>query len=166
MLRALLLSLSLLLSACASHTALPERQTALVAELPLTLQVQRQTTADQQDWLLVLQDENGSLRASLFDPIGVPLARQQLRDGSWHNDGLLPPNYEARELFSALLFALTPADQLNAAYPSDNWQVQATGSRQLAPQWRIDYRTPLDFTLYQPADLRYQISPLPDDKAP
>ena len=166
MLRALLLSLSLLLSACASHTPLPERQTALVAELPLTLQIQRQTTGEQQDWLLVLQEENGSLRASLFDPIGVPLARQQLRNGEWQNDGLLPPNKAARELFSALLFALTPADQLHAAYPAGNWQVQANGSRQLDPQWRIDYRAPLDFTLYQPADLRYQISAIPDETAP
>ena len=44
----------------------------------------------------------------MMDPLGIPQARQKLIDGQWQADGLLPPNPEARELFAALLFALTP----------------------------------------------------------
>jgi hypothetical protein len=163
---ALLLSLYLLLVACAAHTPLPAQLPTLVAPLPLAVQVQRSQAQSQQVWWLVLQDEHGALRASLFDPLGVPLARQQLRDGAWHSDGLLPPNAEARELFAALLFALTPAAHLAQHYPDGDWQLASDGTRRLNPQWRISYRAPLDFTLYRSPDLIYQVSALPDDKAP
>jgi hypothetical protein len=163
---ALLLSLLLLLVACAAHTPLPSQPTPLVAALPLALQVQRSQADSQQTWWLVLQDEQGALRASLFDPLGVPLARQLLRAGQWQNDGLLPPNNEARELFAALLFALTPATQLAQHYRADSWQMAENGERRLNPQWRISYRAPLDFTLQRPPGLVYQVSELPDDKAP
>lgn len=162
----LLLSLCLLLTACATQTPLPAQPPALVAALPLALQVQRQQAASQQTLWLVLQDEPQGLRASLFDPLGVPLARQLLRAGQWQNDGLLPPNGEARELFTALLFALTPSAQLPGHYPAGSWQLAADGTRRLNPQWRISYRAPLDFTLERAPDLSYQVSVLPDDKAP
>jgi hypothetical protein len=164
--RLLLLSLCVLLAACAARTPLPEQLPHLVAPLPLALQVQREQAGTEQTWWLVLQDEQGALRASLFDPLGVPLARQLLSDREWHNDGLLPPNAEARELFAALLFALTPEAQLAQSYPAGSWQLDANGARRLNPQWRISYRAPLDFTLYSPPDLNYRISALPDDKAP
>lgn len=164
--RVWLIGLSLLLTACAAQTPLPARSPALVAALPLALQVQRQQVANQQTWWLVLQDEPEGLRASLFDPLGVPLARQVLRAGQWQNDGLLPPNAEARELFTALLFALTPSAQLPKQYPVEHWQLAADGTRRLNPQWRISYRAPLDFTLEHSPDLIYQVSALPDDKAP
>lgn len=162
----LLLGLYLLLVACATQTPLPAQTPVLVAPLPLALQVQRSQGPNQQTWWLVLQDEPGELRASLFDPLGVPLARQLLRAGQWHNDGLLPPNSEARELFAALLFALTPSTQLAQRYPATSWQLQADGTRRLNPQWRISYRAPLDLTLYSASGLVYQVSVLPDDKAP
>jgi hypothetical protein len=164
--RALLLSLYLLLAACAAQTPLPAQAPTLVAALPLALQVQRQQAASQQTWWLVLQGEPDGLRASLFDPLGVPLARQLLRAGQWQNDGLLPPNAEARELFAALLFALTPAAQLAEHYPDNTWLLDSDGTRRLNPQWRISYRAPLDFTLGRSPDLSYQVSALPDDKAP
>src|SRR3989338_1451070 len=96
--RILLASLCLLLAACAVRTPLPACVPALAAALPLALQVQREQAGNQQTWWLVLQDEQGALRASLFDPLGVPLARQLLQAGHWQDDGLLPPNAEAREL--------------------------------------------------------------------
>ncbi|PTS85149.1 hypothetical protein DBR00_04955 [Pseudomonas sp. HMWF032] len=161
-----LIGLCLLLAACAAQTPLLAPSPALVVALPLALQVQRQQVATQQTWWLVLQNEPEGLRASLFDPLGVPLARQVLRAGQWQNDGLLPPNAEARELFSALLFALTPDAQLPRQYPVDHWRLDADGTRWLNPQWRIRYRAPLDFTLNRSPDLIYQVSPLPDDKAP
>lgn len=164
--RILLASLCLLLAACAARTPLPARSPELAAPLPLALQVQRAQTDSQQTWWLVLQEEQGALRASLFDPLGVPLARQLLQAGQWQDDGLLPPNSEARELFSALLFALTPPAALPGHYPAGDWRNLAGGQRWLNPGWRIGYRAPLDFTLYSVPGLSYRVSPLPDDKAP
>lgn len=162
----LLASLCLLLAACAARTPLPERLPALATPLPLALQVQREQAGQQQTWWLVLQAEQGALRVSLFDPLGVPLARQSLQAGHWQDDGLLPPNAEARELFSALLFALTPAAALPEHYPPRHWRSLTGGQRWLNPGWRIGYRAPLDFTLYSAPDLHYRVSALPDDKAP
>lgn len=158
--RVLLLTLALLLGACAARTPLPPATPALAAPLPLSLHVQRQAPAATQDWLLVVQAEDAALRWSLFDPLGVPLARQRLERGHWQSDGLLPPNAQARELFAALLFALTDAGALPEAYPDGGWQLHGA-SRRLQPNWRIDYRAPLDFTLNDGADLSYQVRPLP-----
>ena len=162
----LLLGLYLLIVACTAHTPLPAQVPVLVAPLPLALQVQRSQAQSQQTWWLVLQNEPGELRASLFDPLGVPLARQLLRDGQWQSDGLLPPNSEARELFAALLFALTPSAQLPQRYPAGSWQRSRDGARRLNPHWRISYRAPLDFTLHSSPDLSYHVNVLPDDKVP
>jgi len=93
--------LGLLLVACATQRPVPSQLPELA--LPQTLHVERD---DGLDWLLVIQNEDGHLRFSLFDLLGVPLARQQLIGGKWRNDGLLPPNREARELFGTLLLAL------------------------------------------------------------
>src|SRR5690606_19874167 len=64
-------------------------------------------------------------RWSLFDALGLPLARQVLQDGTWRNDGLLPPNAQARSLFAALLFAWTPETRLASAYPAQSWSVSS-----------------------------------------
>ncbi|MBC9249089.1 hypothetical protein A9179_02245 [Pseudomonas alcaligenes] len=163
MLRAWLLGLCLLLGACAGHTPVPDTAPTLVAALPLSLQIQRQQAGEQRDWLLVLQAEGTALRWSLFDPLGVPLARQLLQDGEWRNDGLLPPNAEARELFAALLFALSNEAALQD-YPAGSWQRSADGQRRLNPGWLIRYRAPLDFTLNSASDLAYQVSVLPQEE--
>ena len=159
MMRVCLLGLCLLLGACAARTPVPQNMPALNAQLPLTLLIQRSQAGADQDWLLVLQAEDSSLRWSLLDPLGVPLARQLLTEGEWRNDGLLPPNPEARELFAALLFALSTDAALAQHYPAGSWQLRAAG-RRLDPQWSINYRTPLDFTL-SGAAVRYQVRALP-----
>jgi len=161
MIRPLLLSCVLLLSACASQAPLPERNPNL--PLPLQLHIERQQAEQRQDWLLVIQREGQSLRWSLIDPLGIPLARQRLIDGTWQADGLLPPNPEARELFAALLFALTPAGELLGNYPT----AQQQGSqRSLGPRWNIRYQQPLDFKLNLPQSLHYHITPLTAETAP
>lgn len=156
--RVLLLALTLLLGACAGHTPVPASSPELTAGLPISLQIERTQNTEQRDWLLVVQTEGQALRWSLFDPLGVPLARQLLEHGEWRNDGLLPPNAEARELFAALLFALSADDALSV-YPEGSWQRDADGQRRLNPDWRIRYRSALDFTLAAP-QLSYRVRAL------
>jgi hypothetical protein len=164
--RLVLLAIGLLLTACAARTPLPPSPPILTTALPATLQIQREQAGEQQFWWLVLQAEGAALRWSLFDPLGVPLARQLLQDGSWRADGLLPPNSEARELFAALLFALAPTDSLAAGYAPATWQLLADGQRRLTPDWRIRYRTPLDFTLNRAQGPSYRVNVLADQEIP
>lgn len=161
MIRGLLAGLLLLLSACASQAPLPERMPTLA--LPLQLHIERQLDGQRQDWLLVIQRESAGIRWSMMDPLGIPLARQRLIDGEWQADGLLPPNPEARELFAALLFALTPKGELPGNYPT----AQQQGSqRSLGLRWKIRYQQPLDFDLNLPQNLHYHVSPLNTGIAP
>ncbi|MBF8721119.1 MULTISPECIES: hypothetical protein [Pseudomonas] len=151
----------LLLGACASQPPLPEQLPPL--ELPRQFHVQREQANQRQDWLLVIQREDGHLRWSLLDLLGVPQARQLLDGRHWQADGLLPPNPAARELFAAMLFALTPPGQLPRLYP------QAIGhisERSLPGRWRVTYRSADDFTLALDQGLRYHVSPLPSENAP
>ncbi|WP_348749171.1 hypothetical protein [Pseudomonas rhodesiae] len=156
MIRALLIGCLLLLSACASQPPLPATTPNL--PLPLQLHVQRLADGQSQDWLLVVQREGGAIRWSMMDPLGIPQARQKLVDGQWQADGLLPPNPQARELFAALLFALTSADDVRALYPS----AQARDlTRTLPGHWQIVYQSSEVFSVNiagQP--LSYRITPL------
>jgi hypothetical protein len=142
-----LLALLSLLAACAARAPLPQIEPDLA--LPLQLHLQGEVEGQPQDWLLVIQREGQALRWSLFDPLGVPLARQRLQDGEWQADGLLPPNPHARELFAALLFALTPQGQLQRAYPQ---QVQSDPPGRRLQQggqvrWQVETRTAEGFDL-------------------
>lgn len=159
--RLLLIVAVALLSACSSRAPLPERLPPLT--LPMQLHIQREQAGQQQDWLLVIQREDVRLRWSLLDLLGMPQARQLLDQGQWQADGLLPPNPAARELFAALLFALTPSGQLQQLYPEAHQQGQ---QRWLGERWRVDYRDADDFTLYLSHGLRYQVSPLPSETTP
>lgn len=162
-LRATLLLLLGLLAACGSRAPLPQ-VTAQLA-LPLQLHVLAEQAGETHDWLLVIQAEGEALRWSLFDPLGVPLARQRLLDGDWRNDGLLPPNPAARELFAGLLFALTPAAQLAQAYPG----ARLAGERRSlwqggAVRWQVE---PIEGGhALQIADARYRITPLATEVSP
>lgn len=161
MLRALLLGCLLMLGGCASHPPLPAIAPDL--QLPRQLHVLRQQGEQRQDWMLVIQREDNALRWSLLDFLGIPQARQRLVDNQWRADGLLPPNPQARELFAAVLFALTTPEQLASRYP----QAHATGSdRQLGERWVVHYRGADDFTLTLAQGLSYQVSPLPAESTP
>lgn len=156
MMRLLLITVLLLLSACVSQPPLPKQTPALT--LPLQLHVQRLEAGQSQDWLLVIQRENGGIRWSMMDPLGIPQARQKLIDGQWKADGFLPPNPQARELFAALLFALTPADDVRAFYP----HAQAMDlTRTLPGHWQIVYQSSEVFSVnIKKQHLSYRISPL------
>ena len=94
----------------------------------------------------------------MMDPLGIPQARQKLIDGEWQADGLLPPNPQARELFAALLFALTSADDVRALYPS----AQAMDlTRTLPGHWQIVYQSSEVFSVNMAGQpLSYRITPL------
>lgn len=154
-LNGLLVGCLLLLGACASHAPLPHHTPTLA--LPLQLHIERQLAGQRQDWLLVIQREDAGIRWSMMDPLGIPLARQRLVDGQWQADGLLPPNAEARELFAALLFALTPETELSGNYPTAR---QQTAQRTLDSRWQVRYKQPQDFQLSLPQGLHYRITPL------
>ncbi|WP_194789558.1 hypothetical protein [Pseudomonas sp. UFMG81] len=157
----LTLLLCLTLGACAARPPLPEQLPGL--ELPRQFHVQREQAGQRQDWLLVIQREDGRLRWSLLDLLGIPQARQLLDGQRWQADGLLPPNPAARELFAAVLFALTPAPQLAQAYP----QAQQQGQRRwLGERWQVRYQNTDTFTLNLGQGLRYHLAPLPDENTP
>lgn len=166
MIRALLIGCILLLSACASQAPLPVSMPHL--QLPMQLHIQRQLAEQRQDWLLVIQQEAGGLRWSLMDPLGIPLARRKLINGQWQADGLLPPNAEAKELFAALLFALTPDQELSAGYP----QAMRRGTQRIfEARWGVEYSSADTFRLVILGDkngqrLDYGISPLNSERAP
>lgn len=155
------LALLALLSACAQQAPLPSATPSLA--WPLQLHVQREQAGQTQDWLLVVQEEGPALRWSLLDPLGIPLARQLLSDSQWQNDGLLPPNPQARELFAALLFALTPEAELGQRYATADWQArdqQRTLREAGNPRWQIRYQQPLSFQLQTATGLSYRVETL------
>jgi hypothetical protein len=151
----ILVIVALLLSACASQPPLPVDNPTLA--LPLQLHIEREQAGQRQDWLLVIQQEDQGIRWSMMDPLGIPLARQKLIDGHWQADGLLPPNPEARELFAALLFALTPSGEVARNYPG---ATQQNNLRTLPTRWSIRYSQPQRFELDLPQGPRYRVSPL------
>ncbi|MCQ4320591.1 DUF3261 domain-containing protein [Stutzerimonas stutzeri] len=154
------LALLLMLGACARQLPLPTHTSQLT--LPMQLHIQRRSAGETRDWLLVIQREGTALRWSLLDPLGVPLARQLLRDGHWRADGLLPPNPEARELFAALLFALSPAEQLEELYADTRWTQQPDGRSLTADgaAWQIRYRENGRFELDVGPTLTYGVAPI------
>ena len=164
LLRALFLLGLVLLTACTQHAPLPEQLQAL--DLPMQLHIQRRDRDGTRDSILVIQREEAALRWSLLDPLGVPLARQLLRDGHWQADGLLPPNPEARELFAALLFALTPRERLDRLYPGQAW-TQRAGRRTLklgaSAAWQVRYGADGRFDLDVGPALTYGVAPIESD---
>lgn len=149
------------LAGCTSRPPLPAQLPTLA--LPLQLHVQREQAGQRQDWLLVIQQEDARLRWSLLDLLGMPQARQLLQDGTWQADGLLPPNPAARELFAALLFALTPQSELQRAYPAAQ---QQGNQRHLGSRWSVTYGQPGSLRLNLAQGLRYLVSPLPRENTP
>ena len=155
MLKLLLVAATLLLSACAGRAPLPEHNPDV--QLPLQLHIQLLQPDDRQDWVLVIQREESGIRWSMMDLLGIPQARQKLIDKTWEADGFLPPNPQARELFAALLFALTPQDELATNYPGA-WQHGR--QRSLPERWDIRYAQPQNFQLKLAHGPAYQVTPL------
>lgn len=100
----------LLFAGCSNVQRLPADvvQHSWYWPLPLMLVLQVEPVAAlSQDYLLVLQDDSGMLRALLFDPAGMPVARKQLRNGRWRNEGLLPPAPAVDSWLTAIVHELT-----------------------------------------------------------
>ncbi|MBB1594975.1 DUF3261 domain-containing protein [Achromobacter sp. UMC46] len=114
-----------LLAGCAGAPPIPARDAAFTVPRQLHV-VQAADGQPPLDTMLVVQREGAALRWSLFDPMGVPQARQMLEHGQWRNDGFLRPNAQARDLFAALMFAWTPQADLDAAYGAGAWQARQT----------------------------------------
>lgn len=162
---------TMLLASCAGQRALPLHIPEL--DLPRRVHlVEHVPDHTAQDRILVAQRESKTtLRWLMFDPLGLPIARQLLEDGKWRNDGFLPPNASARTLFSALIFAWTPENELARTYPAGTWSQSAgpggTRIRQLRQngdtRWTIIWQAaaPRDtFSIQYVDGTRWQISPL------
>lgn len=145
----------LLLGGCTSQSPLPGNPPEM--QLPKQLHIVRNQAGQRQDWLLVIQREANGLRWSMMDPLGIPLARQLLIEGRWQNDGLLPPNPEARELFAGLMFAMSSDVEMAARYPSARRQGM---QRRLENRWLVEYQSADAFTLRLKDGLSYQVTPL------
>ncbi|OAE72678.1 hypothetical protein A7J71_11720 [Achromobacter insolitus] len=159
-----------LLAGCAGAPPVPARDADF--QLPRQLHVV-QSVAGQPalNALLVVQREGTALRWSLFDPMGVPQARQILEQGQWRNDGFLRPNAPARDLFAALFFAWTPEAQLDAAYGADNWRASreddGAAQRELLergrPRWSVRWPQAAQtgtFTITTANQVTWRVSPL------
>jgi len=160
-----------LLAGCASAPPTPVASAEL--HLPRWVQVHIVTPGQpDEDAMLAVQDEGqGATRWLLFDPLGMPRARQILQDGKWRNDGFMRPNGQASDMFSAILFAWTPEQSLASAYAGSDWQSQPTPaggrSRTLdqdcSPRWTVTWaaQAPDDtFSIHKPDGTVLAISPL------
>lgn len=162
---------ALLIAGCASAPPTPVSANDL--GLPRWVQIHMHTPGQpDQDALLAVQDEgHGATRWSLFDPLGMPRARQILQDGKWRNDGFMRPDSSASNMFSAILFAWTPVGVLPAAYAGRDWSNTSTpdggNTRVLeedcSPRWRVAWApgAPADtFTIGQPDGASWRVTPL------
>jgi len=130
----------LVLTACSTTQPLPKQGQALQdVQLPLQLHLRYQEGDLSRDAIVVIQREAEALRFSLFDAMGVPLARQLLRDNDWRADGLLPPNPQARQWFAGLVFALTNTEHLAQHYPDVKFSPE---QRILANGWQVSHVRP------------------------
>ena len=85
------------LSACQSLSVIDSLP---VLKQTLTLQV---TDKDGSNSLLLIEPlSEQQWRFVQVDGLGAPISRQILQRGKWHNDGFLPPNPKARQLFTAV----------------------------------------------------------------
>ncbi len=91
--------------------------------------------------LLVIQPQGTtSWRMLLLDPFGAPQARQIIEHGRWRNDGFLPPNPAARQLFASVLGQLAPRAGLSRVYPGMTVRREDGGevfSQRQEMRWRI-----------------------------
>ncbi|MBA1273755.1 DUF3261 domain-containing protein [Pseudomonas azotifigens] len=163
------LLIGLLLTACASTPPAPQGVPELA--LPSQWHVRGDDAQRPLDAILVLHTDGDALRAVLLDPLGVPLARQRLGAHGWEADGLLPPNPQGRELFAALLFALTPDDQLGERYGEADWRIDEPQRELLqrgVVRWQVRYSEQGAMEIeIAPERRRYRIEPLgPPESTP
>jgi len=165
--RALAMGVALLvLAGCAGAPPVPASDARFA--LPRQLHVMQVASGQPDvDMLLVVQREGAALRWSLFDPMGVPQARQMLERGQWRNDGFLRPNTQARDLFAALMFAWTPQADLDSAYGAGAWSASSptdgAAQRVLLKDGRARWPDSAQrevFSIHAAHDVTWRITPL------
>ena len=156
MIRVLMLACVLLLSGCVSHAPLPAQIPHI--KFPVQLHVWREQANQRQDWQLAIKKERHGLRFSLMDLQGVLVAREKLSEETWKADRSLPANPEARELFAAVLFALTSLDEVRFDYPGVALRPYG---RSMNDRWTVDYASEgfMRITM-ESGELKYIVSPL------
>jgi hypothetical protein len=155
MYRALLLICTLLLGACADQALIPAQIPHV--KLPIQLQVHREQDGQHQDWLVSATKRHHGLHWSLTDRSGTPLAQQDQDNDGWKKGDEVALDYEARDLFSAVLFALTSDKELRFDYP--DVQVQPHG-RSMYERWTVTYSAGGIIHIALPGGPNYIVSPL------
>ena len=93
------------------------------------------------------------------DAFGVPLARQRIDSRGWRNDGFVPPNRRASQLFAAMLVLLGGGEA--AVYPqlTATTQGQETVYRQYNGRelWRIRALNANEWQIHTAAGDHWQI---------
>jgi hypothetical protein len=155
MIRALLLSCMLLLSACATQAPLPAQIPHL--KLPIQLHAQRQQDGQHQDWQVEVKKRDHGVRWTLSTASGVVLARQELTNNGWTTSAKTDADFEAQELFSAVMFALTSEAEVRFDYPGV--QLQPHG-RTLEDRWQVNYGSEGFIRITLLDGLTYLLSPI------
>ncbi len=155
MIRASLLVCVLLLSACASRAPLPAQIPHL--KLPIQLHAQRNQAGRHDDMVVEIKKRNRGVRWLLTSPSGALLAQQDLTNDGWKASHAPEPDAEARELFAAVLFALTSSDEVRFDYPGVQLLPQG---RSLEERWRVSYGSQGSFRISLADGLSYLVTPL------
>lgn len=155
MIRALLLACVLLLSACASQEQVPAQIPHL--KFPIKVHAQREQAGHHDAWLVEAKKRDRGVRWTLTNTSGDVLAVQDLTNDGWKHRAVSDADYDARELFGAVLFALTSEKEVRFDYPGV--QLQAHG-RRLEDRWQVSYASEGFIRITLPDGLSYLISPI------
>jgi len=155
MIRALLLACALLLSACASQDPLPAQIPHL--KLPITVNAQSEQRGPNQPWRIEARKRDHGVRWTLTDASGEVLAVQDLTNDGWKDRAVSDADFQIRELFGAVLFALTSDKEVRFDYPGV--QLQPHG-RMIEDRWQVSYASEGFFRVTLPDGPSYLISPV------
>lgn len=155
MIRALLLTCVLLLSACVNQNQLPAQIPHL--RLPIQLHVQRAQDGEREDWLVAVKKRNHGVRWTLTTTSGALLTEQDLTNDGWKDKAVSDADFDSRELFGAVLFALTSDEEVRFDYPGVH--LQANG-RSLEDRWQVNYASEGVIHISLPDGLSYLLSPI------
>ncbi len=113
--------------------------------------------------------EGAQWRWLWLDSFGMPVARMNLVNGQWQNDGFAPPNAQAQALFSALAYLAQPVDKsallkTHVEYKDGHSEVGEMLDNQFVPffgQW-TEAEGEQEIVVY-PSGHRYRLTELVND---
>lgn len=150
----LLASMLLLLGACADRETLPAQVPHL--KLPIVLHAQHQPDDGQQAPLLEIKKRDHGVRFTLTGASGTLLAKQDLTNDGWQDRAKSDADYDARDLFGAVLFALTSVQEVRFVYPGVALQPY---ERRLEGRWQVSYASEGFFRVTLSDGTSYLLSP-------